>query len=325
MHVPGARDPKEGSGRFGYREMTYSMTRIHSQRTRGRTARGTALRLALAVLAVWGLSACAKEPPPNAEFVPVLVYHQIVTDSTPPGVTVTPLEAFEEHMAYLAENGYHTATGSELVKYMREEITLPPRTVVLAFDDAWKSTLNAIPVLERHGMKAIFLVPTGPVDWEYPGYMSWEELEKLAENPKFEFGGHSVSHPWRVGDNLITWNKSENAGRSSLDVIYELEVPRQELHRHLDRPIRIFAWPSGWYDDALISLAEKAGYEGLFTMDQKTNSPGDSPLRIGRYPVWGQFGIEELQQLLAGEVRNSASELLPGGDTLVNQSPDAHY
>ena len=95
-------------------------------------------------------------------------------------------------------------------------------------------------------------------------------------------------------------------------MVYELETSRQTLARRLEKPIVSFAWPSGWYDDGLIEMAARAGYSNLATTDEGVNPADGSALAIRRYPVYGQFGLDEFEQLLAGEI-DDAEYLLPEG------------
>jgi hypothetical protein len=65
---------------------------------------------------------CGRNAPvDNAAFVPVLAYRGIVADAgeaAADGRLVTR-DAFARQMQYLSENGYTTATVSDLAEYMR--------------------------------------------------------------------------------------------------------------------------------------------------------------------------------------------------------------
>jgi peptidoglycan/xylan/chitin deacetylase (PgdA/CDA1 family) len=100
--------------------------------------------------------------------VPVLTYHRIDREEHTPGldprlISATP-EEFERQMAYVA--AYRQAlTLDELLAVRRGERPLPPRPVVVTFDDAYRDFAeHAWPVLRRHGVPATLFVPTS-----YPG------------------------------------------------------------------------------------------------------------------------------------------------------------
>jgi peptidoglycan/xylan/chitin deacetylase (PgdA/CDA1 family) len=252
------------------------------------------LRLAIcsallcAPLLGWAATPPARQAAPQragVAGVPVLIYHEVVTDFRAEGETVISLQNFTEQMQLLADEGFATVGIDELARFMKGEITLPPKAIVLTFEDGWKSVLNATPVLERLGFKASFwIITSNGIGGDYLG---WSDIEKLATNPRFEIYSHTVSHPWDERNNLVTWvqDKSNERGRS--DALSELSESRRVLEQHLGRPVRYLAWPSGWFNDSLVSLAQEAGYSGLVTQESGLNRPGDDVLRIKRTFVDG--------------------------------------
>jgi len=217
--------------------------------------------------------------------VPVLIYHEVVTDFRTEGETVISLQNFTEQMQLLADEGFVTVGIDELARFMKGEITLPAKAIALTFEDGWKSVLNAVPVLERHGFKASFwIITSNGIGGDYLG---WNDIEKLATNPRFEVYSHTVSHPWDERNNLVTWvqDKANERGRS--DALAELSESRRVLEQHLDKPVRFLAWPSGWFNDSLVSLAQEAGYSGTVTQESGLNRQGDDVLRIKRTFVDG--------------------------------------
>ena len=217
--------------------------------------------------------------------VTVLIYHEIVTDAREPGETVIPLRKFKTQMQWLAEHGYQTLSMEELVGFLRGKRSVPEHSVVLTFDDGWKSVLRAVPILNRYGFKASFWIITGKGIGG--SYMDWSDIEKLAKNPRFEIESHTVTHPWDPKDNLVTWLQGEVPGYGPADAWMELLESKQELEEHLGKRVRYLAWPCGWYTDELSRLAQEAGYEALLTAEAGPNSQGGDPLRIKRVFVDG--------------------------------------
>jgi hypothetical protein len=250
-------------------------------------------------------------PVENAAFVPVLAYRGIAldaADSAADGDLVTQ-GAFERQMQYLSENGYKTATVSELADYMRGELTLPEKTVVLTFDDAWDVAEEAASILDRYGLEGTFYLGVDVATESQLDALDWAPLRRIASSPSFEFGaqpGHI-----RDGDELVGWMEGTVPGKGPLDVVWQVEVTRQFLEMGLEDPVRSYAWPEGRISDALVELARKAGYSALVTRHQASNHAGADPLAIGRFPVMAAFGLEEFGKLLAGDVRADVAELLP--------------
>src|SRR3989442_5099768 len=71
--------------------------------------------------------------------IPVLIYHEIVTDGRAPGETVIHVDRFREQMKWLHEHAYTTLSLSELEDIVKQRRPIPDKAVVLTFDDGWRS------------------------------------------------------------------------------------------------------------------------------------------------------------------------------------------
>ena len=243
-----------------------------------------------AIAATPAKQVAAQAPAPSAGAgVPVLIYHEVVTDSRAEGETAISLAHFAEQMELLADGGFVTVGVGDLVRYMKGEIALPANAVVLAFEDGWKSALNATPVLDKHGFKASFWIITG--NGIGGDYLAWSDIEKLAGNPRYEVYSHTVSHPWDPRNNLVTGVSGPAKDDGRRDALHELSESKRVLEQRLGKPVPFLAWPSGWFDDTLVKLAQEAGYTALFTTEPGLNRRGDDVLRVKRTFVDGSCDL----------------------------------
>jgi peptidoglycan/xylan/chitin deacetylase (PgdA/CDA1 family) len=85
--------------------------------------------------------------------------------------------AFERHLAHL--RGRHTPVSlDDMVAALRGAAVLPPRAVLVTFDDGHRSVLErGLPLLRRHGVPAVAFVIAGVVDTSTPFW--WAEAEAL--------------------------------------------------------------------------------------------------------------------------------------------------
>jgi cellulose synthase (UDP-forming) len=235
----------------------------------------------------------------GAKAVPVLIYHRISSNQTVGDSDLISLNQFAEQMQYLADHGYHTLKVSDLIDFMKGG-EVPESSVVLTFDDGWKSVLQAVPLLNRHGFKASFFIITACADGMFgDDYLTWDEISQLAKNPNFEVGSHTVTHPWAPNDNLITWSEARNPGKGILQVRKELQDSKAALESHLARPIEYLAWPKGWYNKELVKLATEAGYKALLTTDDyRANLPGDDVRFIKRFSVERRWDLKTFEKFL---------------------------
>jgi peptidoglycan/xylan/chitin deacetylase (PgdA/CDA1 family) len=116
---------------------------------------------------------------PRPEVLPVLTYHRVdVVGRVPllyPGLISAEPADFEEQMRFFATR-CRPLSLAELLAIRRGEARLPPRSVMVTFDDAYRDFAEiAWPILERHRMPVTLFVPTA-----YPGDASrafwWDRL-----------------------------------------------------------------------------------------------------------------------------------------------------
>jgi peptidoglycan/xylan/chitin deacetylase (PgdA/CDA1 family) len=206
--------------------------------------------------------------------VPVLLYHKI--DKPGDGVLVrggfTPPARFARQLGYLKKQGFAFYTTSELIQHYREHGVFPRNGIALTLDDGWKDNyFNAFPILRQFGVKAtVFLVPSciGEVSIKAmaPGekpraHLSREEILEMSRCG-IEFGSHTVNHRW-LPDLPLTEAK------------YEIEESKRQLEELVQQPCNVFAYPAGFYNEAVKELVAGAGYQAAFTTDYGPSEPLD--------------------------------------------------
>ena len=235
----------------------------------------------------------------NAAAVPVLLYHKISLSPGEGGETVISLSKFEEQMQYLADEHYTTVTVDDLRSFMKGKKQLPPKSVVLSFDDGWRSQQRALPILRAKGFKASFwLFPKGGISDAYGDYLTWRQVKAIAHTPGFEIGSHSLTHPYDRKSNLVTWADGKTPRRSLKDAVYELTESKRVLEKRLKVPVKYFAWPCGWYNEALIREAKHAGYKALLTVNDGANHPGDDVFQVKRIFIDGACSFDDFKETL---------------------------
>jgi peptidoglycan/xylan/chitin deacetylase (PgdA/CDA1 family) len=163
------------------------------------------------------------------------------------------------------------------------------RIVHVSFDDAYRSVLDALPMLERLKMPATVFACSGYLDDGRPldipelrgerfdahalATLTIEELRGLHERG-VEIGSHTVSHAHltRLGD---------------AELRRELVDSRTMLEEALGGPVRYLAYPYGENDERVRAAAGAAGYEAAFGL------PGERGDRfaIPRVGIWRRDGL----------------------------------
>lgn len=140
------------------------------------------------------------------EGVPILTYHSVSPDSSwlpwAREIAVHP-DTLRGHLRTIREMGCTTVSTGDLVRARRGEATLPPRPVVLHFDDGYLDNwLFAAPILREAGAAATFFASAdfiAPGDaprrgGDHRGYMNWGELRALDADPLFDVEPHGIDH-----------------------------------------------------------------------------------------------------------------------------------
>jgi peptidoglycan/xylan/chitin deacetylase (PgdA/CDA1 family) len=237
----------------------------------------------------------------SARALRVLMYHKV--NDLPGNRMSVPSALFDEQMAQLAELGYRVVDLDAVLAHYLDGAPLPERAVLVTFDDGYRDTLlNAAPILERHGYRAVQFVPTGYVAASAPlpheralatrgvlnPTLDWEEVRAL-EAYGVRIESHGISH---TPLSRLAMREAEREIASSKD----------ELEERLARPVRAFAYVKGSradYGPAHVRLVERAGYDLAFTTVSGANSPASDRLQLRRYNV-EPFPARTFELVLAG-------------------------
>jgi peptidoglycan/xylan/chitin deacetylase (PgdA/CDA1 family) len=145
-------------------------------------------------------------------------------------------------------------------------------SLAVTFDDGHRSQLEqGLPILERHGIAAVFFITTG---WtaKRQGYMDWDDLRALAA------AGHRVeAHGW-------THRFFSDCGARELDD--ELRRPKMEIEDRLGRPVTALSFPGGRFNSRVLAACAEAGYRHVYTSD-----PWPAQRQAGELCVTGRFGV----------------------------------
>jgi peptidoglycan/xylan/chitin deacetylase (PgdA/CDA1 family) len=221
--------------------------------------------------------------PEGYQLVPVLVYHDIAPERR--GKLVIAARTFEEQMRHLKAEGFRGVSLREYLEFGAGRRQLPRKSVLLAFDDGYRSFLQyAAPVLKELGFRATLFVYT-----DYVGSrnaLTWTELRQLAADG-FDVQAHSKSHSdlrHRLGESDADFAKR---------MASELAFPSTLFRRHLGQPSETLAYPYGGVDDEVAQHVAQHGYRAGFTVRRESNPSFASRLRLGRAQIYAEMGLRE--------------------------------
>jgi len=242
----------------------------------------------------------------------VLMYHKV--NDLWPNPTTVPTSVFDAQMSLLRELGYTPVPLDAVVEYYLREAPLPPKAVLLTFDDGYRDNLeNAVPILRRHGYPAVLFVPIGFLDDARPlpheeslrllgirnETVDWDQLAEL------EAGGVRIeSHG--IGHRPLSELDPAEATR-------EIALSKLRLEERLGREVEAFAFVKGSladYRPEHASLVQQAGYKVAFTSVSGANAQSTDRFRLRRYNV-EPYPARTFELVLAG-----ACDLIAVKDTV---------
>jgi peptidoglycan/xylan/chitin deacetylase (PgdA/CDA1 family) len=221
---------------------------------------------------------------PRRVVIPILMYHHIGqpgpgTDAIRRDLSVSPAN-FEAQLRYLIQHGYEPITLESLMLHLQIGRPLPPKPVVLTFDDGFRDNYtNAYPLLREYGFVGTFFVITGFLDEGRPEYVSWSEVELMHTNG-MEIGSHTYTHP-------------SLKGKSFDYIVWQVLGSKEAIEARTQEPVRFFSYPSGQYDQQVIDVLRSAGYWGAVTVEAGSLQSSERPFELKRIRVRGSYNLAD--------------------------------
>ena len=228
-------------------------------------------------------------PLPGQAEVPILMYHYV--SELPPGadryrrdLTVTP-ERFEAQLQYLAQAGYHPISLTDLYLNLREGYPLPPKPIVLTFDDGYRDAYEvAFPLLLKYGFTGTFFVLATPAHFESPEYLTWAQMKEMSD------AGMDIQSHGR--DHVDLRNRPYDF------LVYQTLGVQEAIEYHTGRLPRFFCYPSGKRDANLIAVLKSAEYWAAVTTEWGRTHTRDNLFELPRLRVRGGASLESFVDMV---------------------------
>ncbi|MBU8881152.1 polysaccharide deacetylase family protein [Bacillus sp. FJAT-29790] len=233
----------------------------------------------------------------NVNKVPVLMYHHLLQKKenlTPSNNVVLNVENFQEQMNYLSKNGFETISLSDMEAYIRGDIKLRNKTVLITFDDGHKTNhLYALPVLKQYGFQAGAFIITGrtsdwPSTFNPAGLQSLSKPEMVEMKGTFEFGSHTAAMHDLSGNKSFMLIKPQN------EVLNDLRISKNFLNTNY------FCYPFGQFDSTTISLVKNAGYRAAYSTKTGYATVNSNLYEIPRFGVYPSTSLKEFAAIVNG-------------------------
>ena len=241
--------------------------------------------------------------PAIAEGYVVVAFHDVLDDPAALGSDDIATPRLVAFLDWVRGNGWTTISLNDIEAARRHQRPLPPKSILLTFDDGYHSHYSRVfPLLLAYRMHAIFglvgawmapapgtMVRYGNLDVPRDRFMSWQQAREMAASGFAEFASHSYDMHHGVPGNAqgsefsaaTAWMFNARDERWESDaavrarVRADLERSRRLIRDQLGVAPRALIWPYGRFAGPARDGAHDAGFSFMFTLAEE---PADTAI-----------------------------------------------
>jgi peptidoglycan/xylan/chitin deacetylase (PgdA/CDA1 family) len=182
-----------------------------------------AAALAARILTVFCRAGASDAPLGATVTLPGVMYHEI--NLTKLGKDVISPRDFENDLLYLRDQGYTAITVRELLDYYDGIAGLPPKPIILSFDDGYLSNyIYVLPLLEKYDAKIVLsIIVRDTEDFTVaPNYklnyaqVTWPQVNEMIASGRIEVQNHTYDLH-RITNSLYGSAQKENESFSDYE------------------------------------------------------------------------------------------------------------
>jgi peptidoglycan/xylan/chitin deacetylase (PgdA/CDA1 family) len=226
--------------------------------------------------------------------IPVLLYHSIDDSGS---IISVYFNEFKKQMKFLKDNGFKSISLDEYITYIKDNKPAPSKSFVLTFDDGYLNFLSEVfPILRQYGFTATIFLATGYIggscEWIKENsvprlkILEWKDIIQL-KNSGISFGTHTVSHPYMTE-------------LTDKEITYEILECKKLIEQKLGGPITSFCYPYGDYDERVLNIVKKNGFEAACSVDWGVKNNLKSLFALKRLTIGPVTTLSYLKFIFSG-------------------------
>jgi peptidoglycan/xylan/chitin deacetylase (PgdA/CDA1 family) len=246
------------------------------------------------------------EVPDDGVRVTVLGYHDLA-ENQPETAMRIHTSKFRTQMQSIQQLGIKVITMEEFIAWKVDGKPLPPKCILITFDDGWKSVYtDAFPILKEMGFPFTIFLYKNYVDGGGKALTSLM-IQEMLSTGKMSIGSHSVSHPYPV-----TVKSSRKKGPSIFDSYLRNEMGESKNFLESKFPVKVgtYAYPGGFFTEEMFVLGKEFGYSCLFTVLPGKINRSLPNEKLPRYIILGNY--DKIFEM-ATTYREGTPDSAPGG------------
>ncbi len=176
---------------------------------------------------------------------------------------------FEQHLKYLKDNDFYTATMEDMSLWMYKKIQLPKKTAVITVDDGALGTNTHLPrLLEQYDLHGTLFLIT-----------AWWPKEKYI-SPNLEIQSH--------GDNIHNYT-----GEALYKTKDQLLEDFSKSINALEGENTAFCYPFYAHNETVRSAVKESGFKIAFAGGNTKASQSNDPYQIRRYVIYDYTTLDQ--------------------------------
>lgn len=226
-----------------------------------------------------------------------------------------PVDTLVAQFSWMREHGYQPVRIDDLLAARDGRKGLPPKPVLLTFDDGYASVYTRIyPLLKAFRYPALVAVvgswlkasPHGQVrygdNWvPRSRFLTWDQMREMQSSGLVEFASHTYDlHKGVLGNpqgNLLPaviarifdpkTQRYETEAQYRRRIREDLRANSELVERELGRRPRVMVWPYGRHSQQALAIAATEGMSISFTLED------DAPPQVSGLEAAGRFLLED--------------------------------
>lgn len=249
----------------------------------------------------------------------VLCYHRFVAHPERFKTALSeyrfPQEEFRWQMQYLKDHNIVPISLQQLKDYWFKGKALPPKAVLLTFDDGFSSLYNVMfPVLQQFKYPGILFLYTDFLKGQGDS-LSFEDV-KAMQKYGMSLESHTKSHL-----NLGFVEEKKQPAEFAKLLTEELSVPVSFIRDKFGYTATTLAYPYGVYNDDIIAETKRQNYQLAFTVNAGPNDRTVPPLMLKRDLVLNPCSHEAFAALFQPKVLHLAQVQPADGQFILSHEP----
>lgn len=261
----------------------------------------------------------------KADQLLVLSYHDIRDDVArkgDPDAYAVSTQNFAAHLDWLSGHGYRPVALSDVIQASRGQSKLPPKAVLLTFDDGLRSIYTHVfPLLRAYRYPALMAVVTGWVDlpreqqvdygprmFTHEDFVTWDQLREMQSSGLIEIASHSDNLHRGVTSNpqgntmpaAITREWDNKTQRYETEADYLARVRKDltdssaKIKRELGVAPQSVVWPYAAYNSQTNAIADGLGMNVTFDLEGRHQSIGPDLHGLARLLMFDNPTVNDL-------------------------------